>query len=1345
MYIKHCFFLLFLTIVSFSIPPTFAQQITVQSIRLDNPLLSRSVYRIYQDQEGFIWLGTKNGLYRYDAYRITSFRADLNNPKLLTDNEITCFTETPEYLLIGTQKGMNLLNKDNYQIQPFNEHELAQQTIRYVIRTQDGNIWIGSKDFIYRYDVNLTLKKKYKLPPSDGINQFYEDQAGRLWLTCWKIGLFLYDSSKDTFIPYPAIGKYNNPFRIFQDNKKQYWICTWEDGLYLFNPDTTDKEMYLPLSADSRTNNENIFFSITQDDILNYIWVMSMSGLHAFKYTQEGILESVDVSRLFTAYNNIFSEIIKDQAGNLWIGTYGEGILGIHFNKPATENIAFPAIKEQTGLTPHIAAIFEDKDHELWIQQDRKGLAFFTPSNNQICFYTDDPVLKGKEGLDYVSCISDFRSQPDEIWVGAERIPRIYCMKKDKNRKMISKEINLDKIKEDAGYPRMFYEDKKNNIWVATTTDLFVKPYYADSLQLYSSGFKSITGITEDTRGDIWISCQNTGLCRFISPNLRMIDKLQTEYYNKDNNTFISNNIEAIHADINGNIWISTREGHIIRYDIVEKKQKDISQDLRTLGEPILNITSDDFGHIWFVTNTRIIEYNPSNSARWYYTEWDGVLVNSFVNNSYFKSKTGKLYFGGNKGISVLNPSARLSEKVQNTKTIITDIKINEQSVFRNNNNQKFNIKDQTLTLDSEDKNIKIDFSTLDHTFPSKIHYAYKMEGIDEDWIYPEIGRQFAIYNLLSKGDHLFYVKATDKHGLWSDQITQFKIHKQPAFYESNLAYFIYICLSILLIYITYITVKNRITLRNKLKITQIEKEKTEELTQIKLKYFTNVTHDFLTPLTIISCQIDDMETAQQNKQINPTDFNTIRSNINRLRRLLQQILDFRKIESGNMQLKLSYGDIALFIKDTCYTNFIPLMKKKDIHFSFQAVPNQIYAYFDADKIDKIIFNLLSNAFKYTREKGEVKILLEKYIKHSHPHIQIKVEDTGIGIAPDNLKHIFTRFYHHTSDSISETNGIGLSLTKDLVELHSGTIQVESQLNKGTQFIVSIPIDEQSYNKIDLNETKQIIKHIDPDMTDTEEVTLIPKDKEAFTVLLVEDNEELLALMKKILSKTYHTFTANNGFEALEVIKKQPVDIIISDVMMPEMDGLTLCRKFKTDLETSHIPIILLTAKNSTEDRIECYNAGADGYISKPFELKVLEARISNFISGKKNKQQAFKSDVEINISTLEYPGIDEDFLKKAVQVIEEHLSEFDFDVNEFAENLHMSKSSLYRKIKTMTGLSPIEFIRNIKLKHACQMLKTSSLSIAEIAYASGFSDPKYFTTRFRAEFGMTPTEYQKS
>ena len=767
------------------------------------------------------------------------------------------------------------------------------------------------------------------------------------------------------------------------------------------------------------------------------------------------------------------------------------------------------------------------------------------------------------------------------------------------------------------------------------------------------------------------------------------------------------------------------------------------------LEEGIFNIITDQLGHIWISTNKRVIEYDPKNGGIMDYSTMTDVMVNSFMPNSYYKTRAGKILYGGNKGISVFTPYDHLSDNPRRIRTMVSDVKIDGVSSLLEKNNQRFNLRSQIISLNAGDKNIEIDFSSLNYAFPDKIKYAYKMDGVDDDWVYVRGDRQFAFYNQLPKGKRTFYLKTTDVNGLWSNYIAEVQVFKQPAFYETLWAYLFYIVFTLLCLYLFYHRMKRRIQLRHELRIAQIDKEKSEELVQTKLRYFTNISHDLLTPLTIITCLIDDAEMTNGSRI---SQLTMIRSNVNKLRRLLQQILDFRKVESGNMKLSVSKSDVISFIDDVCKIHFTPLMRKKNQTFTFLTEDRHLMAYFDRDKLDKIVSNLLSNACKYTANGGDIKLIVDSYWESEYHHLRIQVVDTGEGIAPADLENVFKRFYTINKGDESESNGIGLSLTKDLVELHHGTINVESELGKGSTFTVDLPINKDSYQEDELISEHISVNGINTDLILEKEELIDSKVGEGedmqiadVHLLLVEDNEELLFLMEKILSKHYHVLIAKDGLEALNVIKDNEIDIIISDVMMPEMDGLEFCRTLKSNLETSHIPIILLTAKNTVEDRIECYNAGADGYISKPFELKILEARINNFIMHKKNKQEEFRSNVEVNIDSLEPSSIDKEFLDKVISVIKSNMSEGDFDVVQLADALAVSKSSLYRKMKIATGLSPIEFIRNIRLKHGSQLLKDKSISVAEVAYECGFSNPKYFATCFKEEFGVTPKEYQKS
>ena len=1327
----------------------FAQQMSVTTLPLNNYLPSSTILRVHCDREGFLWLGTKDGLCRYDGYRILVFRSGLKTPDLLTNNEITCITENRNgYLFIGTKKGINILNKRTYQITPVEHSDLKDQEIRTMIVDSEGWVWVGTLTSVFRCSADFSSCKRYDSSlPVTSVNSIYEDADKNIWVTLWERGLHRYDSKKDIFMAMPQIGTLNNPFKVFQDDKKQHWILTWDSGIFLFYPEEKQELMYSHVNIESDEHwDESGCFSIAQDDKYGYIWIVSTQGLYALQKRPGDVINSVDISSISSKLNNIFSEIVKDKSGNLWIAAFNEGLSMIDLNKPLIQNYSFPSIREKTGFITNIKNIYEDGDGDLWIDQNRWGVGIFNPGTNKLQLYTDIPSLKNVPNLRNISCII---SVPllNEIWLGSEYYPEIYRVKKEKDRIELLGTLNLSNYADNPGFPRIFYEDSKHNLWVVTTKGILVKPEKEKNLQDTKFPSMDITGIGEGKDGTLWIGTRKQGVYNAIVSSNLTFEKKGLKNLTTQTDKLVSDNIGAICIDDNGLMWMGSQDGDVFTYDPRTKKVENLSNMFDMLKEGIFNIITDQLGHIWISTNKRVIEYDPKNGGIMDYSTMDDVMVNSFMPNSYLKTRSGKILYGGNKGISVFTPYEHLSDNPRRIRTMVTDVKIDGVSSLLEKDNQRFNLRSQTISFDAGDKNIEIDFSSLNYAFPDKIKYAYKMEGVDDDWVYVRGDRQFAFYNQLPKGKRTFYLKTTDTNGLWSNYIAEIQVSKEPAFYETWWAYMFYVVLVILSLYLFYRRMKRRLQLRHELKIAQIDREKSEELVQTKLRYFTNISHDLLTPLTIITCLIDDAEMTNGSRI---SQLSMIRSNVNKLRRLLQQILDFRKVESGNMKLSVSKSDIVSFIDDVCKVNFAPLIRKKSQTFTFSTEDKHLIAYFDRDKIDKIVSNLLSNACKYTSEGGEIKLIMKSYQNAEHTHLRIQVVDTGEGIAPDDLENIFERFYTANKGDESESNGIGLSLTKDLVELHHGTIEVESELTKGSTFTVDFPIDKDSYQENELitgetsvNDKKaaMIFEHEDLDESGVVEDAQTNDNH----LLLVEDNEELLYLMEKILSRQYHVLVAKNGLEALDIIKDNEIDIIISDVMMPEMDGLELCRNIKSNLETSHIPVILLTAKNTAEDRIECYNAGADGYISKPFELKILEARINNFIIHKKSKQEEFRTNVEVDIDSLETSSIDKDFLDKVVSVIKSNMAEGDFDVVQLADALAVSKSSLYRKMKIATGLSPIEFIRNIRLKHGSQLLKNKSMSIAEVAYECGFSNPKYFATCFKEDFGVTPKEYQKS
>lgn len=762
----------------------------------------------------------------------------------------------------------------------------------------------------------------------------------------------------------------------------------------------------------------------------------------------------------------------------------------------------------------------------------------------------------------------------------------------------------------------------------------------------------------------------------------------------------------------------------MFRLDRKEQVITDQTDACGLKGDNILAILSHG-DTLWIVCDKYIICHNQVQKENSRYSVHDAnIFVSSFRHHAAFVDKEGCLYAGGHNGFIKIRPASQNVKKNEAGRVVVTDVKCDNRSViFSPSVRESGNSIDQ-ITLLPDARNIEILFSTLSYTSNHRVRYAYQLEGADKKWTYIEDGKHSAFYNRLDKGEYVLRIQATDPYGNWLKEESQLIIRRLPAWYETWYAYLLYAFMIMVPVYFLFRAYSKRMERKNNLKLQ-------EGLTRMKLNYFTNVSHELLTPLTIISCVADDLE----EKNDDPArQAEMLRINTNRMKRLLHQILDFRKVESGKMRLNVSNSHISSFVADTIASSFQPLAHKKDIRLTTD-IMDGVWGYVNIDKLDNILFNLLSNAIKYTPSHKKINVALEVVYKEGYRHLVIKVQDEGSGIAEKDIKQIFTKFYNNRTNPGYKSNGIGLSLTKELVTLHHGSIDVSSEEGKGSLFTVEMPIDKEAYDD-------QEVVNASPGVV-PEEQEVIPGQDNKPCVLFIDDNRDLRELVVRIFSKRYQILVAGSAPEGLELLKNSPVDIIICDVMMPQMDGLEFCRLIKSDLQTNHIPIIMLTAKNAPDDQVECYKAGAESYIAKPFETKILQARVDNLLETRKLWQQSFRSGMDINISHPDFQNPDASFMNDAIRCVERHIQESDFDIVQMASELNISRSTLSRKCRIIAGCTPLEFVRNIKLKYACSLLKNKSANISEVAYATGFSSPKYFTKCFKEEFGMTPTEYQ--
>jgi signal transduction histidine kinase/DNA-binding response OmpR family regulator len=825
------------------------------------------------------------------------------------------------------------------------------------------------------------------------------------------------------------------------------------------------------------------------------------------------------------------------------------------------------------------------------------------------------------------------------------------------------------------------------------------------------------------------------------------VKKYKADYYSLTNEKLNSQTVNCIYRDTENRIWAGTVGGGLNLFDENKNKFIAVHKDWKLAGDIIFSILGDKQGNLWMGTNAGLLKIKLEEGLEKIsfsvFTISDGLQDNIF-SRAAFALENEKLFFGGHQGYNCFYPE-KITENTATSPLSITDLKIYNQSWDKLTDNERNKISSlapefaKKITIDYRHNNFSIEFASLCYINPLQNKYAYILEGFDKEWIYTDASRRFAYYNNLSTGKYYFHLKAANSLGVWSELPQTLEINVLPPPWKTWWAYIIYIVLLGATAYSIYKHSRNRLNLQNTLHLKDLEKTKLEELNHAKLQFFTNITHELLTPLTIISATVDELKiTAPQNSKF----YQIMTSNINRLIRLLQQILEFRKAETGNLKLKVSKGDLAVFAQNEV-ESFQPLMKKKMLHFSIVCSPEPFPAYFDPDKMDKILYNLLSNAAKYNDKDGTVWIDLR--MDETGYYAIIKVRDNGKGLSKEALDNLFKRFYEGDYRKYNTIGtGIGLSLVKDLVKLHNGDITVKSALNQGTEFTVKIPIRRESYKEEDIDNTVAV-PSTSPIVEDEKNnaQTRPQTDSTKHSILILEDNEELLALMVKLLGAEYRLFTGNNGKEGIEIIENEEINLIVSDIMMPEMDGIEFCKYVKNNFDTCHIPLILLTAKSSEEDRVEAYDSGTDAFISKPFNLSVLHSRISNLLKAKERVSRDFKKQLVVDIQDLAYTSMDEDFLKKAINFVQAHLTDMDFGSEQLQQELATSKATLYRKLKSLTGLNATAFIRNIRLKAACRIMEEKrNIRVSELAYAVGFNDPKYFSACFKKEFGMQPSEY---
>lgn len=1344
----------------------FAQSEHYNFYKLDTytGLSHNQVNTILKDQDGFVWFGTMSGLNRYDGYSCRVFRKNYIDSSSLLDNNILSIFELPNRKLwVLTMGGPCIYNSstEKFDVDYYSYLQslgLPSGTIANIVKGNNGRYW-----FLYdNLDLYLYLGAEKKIRPfrkkedfndPGKITSIKETKNGKLWLVYQNGLLQEYDIHSNKIIfsstAFQNLNKGNGPYNLFIDNDGDIWLWALNNGVFLFQPHDNSVKQFSENSFPSKLN-ANLVSQIVQDN-KGLIWVA----------TDHGGVTLIDKNNNFsTSYllndpknprslgQNSITSMYKDDNGIIWLGTYKQGVSYSNSNI-----VLFPLYRHQESNVKSLPyddvnRFAEDRSGNIWIGTNGGGLIFFDRKLKTFKQYQHDP--HNKNSLSNNVIVSLCIDHENVLWIGT-----YFGGLNSFDGRQFTHYRHSDSDPSSLANDNVWeiFEDRERNLWIGTLgggLDLFDratnrfkhKPYKGDVQDTLP--FNYVSAILQDKKGNLWVGTSG-GIAVFEK------DKTSQVFYQHSaiKNDLSNNSVICLFEDSKGRIWAGTREG-LNLFNVQSKRFQSFTTSDGLPDNMILNILEDNHQTLWLSTPNGLCNVIPKQDKAGLvfsvisYDETNNLQNREFNDNAALRTRAGELIFGGPSGFNIIDPST-IQQPVYRPKIVFTGLQILNNTVEPGeliNNRvllQQSLSQLQSIDLKYKENVFSVEFASLDFGNSARNKYAYMLEGFNADWLYVDGTQRRVTYTNLNPGYYTLKVKVLSGDGLWSD-IKALQINIEPPFWRTPVAYIIYALIGAGLFLLARRITLDRIDMRYEVRQQRREAERAHALEQLKTKFFTNVSHEFRTPLSLIIAPLDRIikqaTDEEQKKQLN-----LVQRNAKRLLNLVNQLLDFRKMEVQEIKLHPSIGDIIRFSKDISHS-FMDIAEKKGIQFSFSANIDSLEIYFDKDKMEKILFNLLSNALKYTQDNGMVSIhlLYNPPVKEEGDGtLAIEVKDTGIGIPADKHDKIFERFFQTDMPAgmVNQGTGIGLAITKEFVKLHSGIITVKSEPEKGTCFTVLLPA-----RKIGEPLTRITTHSILPE--ETEQVILEESQKsgKTKTILIVEDNEDLRFYLKDNLKAQYHVEEAVNGKEGWEKIKLLDPDLVVSDIMMPLMDGVELARKIKTETLTAHIPVILLTAMGSEEKQLEGLKVGVNDYITKPFTFEILASRIRNLLAQQMLLQKRFRMQIEVNPSEITVTSVDEKFLQQALELVEKHMDNPEFSVEDFSRDMFMNRVTLYRKIHSLTGKSPLEFIRSIRLKRAARLLDKSGMSVAEIAYEVGFNNPKIFTKFFKEEFKVTPSQY---
>jgi len=1302
--------------------------------QVENGLSHNTVWCVLQDSYDFMWFGTSDGLNCFDGKNFRIFRSNSQDKNSIGNNFIQSLYEDEQHnLWVGTNRGLYVFDRQTESFSFFAEKTedgvLVSSNVSKIIKSSTGDYWfatLGQGVFIYNPKAKTLVQNSSY---SSFVESLLQTPDGNVFVTSRQNGLICFNKKGKylrSYIPTSQNGLNNIEISSLCYQNNTLWFNVGTYGFYKLDLRNGLMKPVVDDMALASVSNVRIIFPYSATKL----WVGGDNGLYLFDLTTEHFSRLDDPLNPKSLTDQSIYDIARDREGGMWISTYFGGVNYLSKDSKPFEHY-FPQYQSGSISGKAISQFCEDATGNIWIATEDGGLNYFDTKTRQSQVYRPSGA---KNSISYHNIHSLLLDQ-NKLWIGTfSRGIDVLDLKTKTFKNYQHRRDDSKSVCDNAIYA--LQRTSLGDIYIGTAWGLSKYDRASDSFSMVDAvgPMVHVFNMLEDSKGYLWVATYNAGVFRL---NLKTN---KWDNYTHDPNNYRSvsgNSVISLFEDVRHTMWFGTEGGGLCSFDDKSGKFSTFDPDNKLLSNPVIYaIQQDEFENFWIASNAGLVRINPyTKKNKLVFTKADGLQSNQFNFRSSLRARDGKMYFGGINGFNAFYPK----DFTQNR--YVPKVRVVDFRLF----NKKVNVTDDNSPLeapvyDSEKIELKynqntfsISFAALSFQAPEKNQYMYMLEGADKTWNVVENGNNTASYTNLAPGKYILRVKGSNNDGLWNDKETVLEIRILPPFWKSGFAYFVYFIILIITLYWFYKRWLYRLGKANEERIKGYREKQERESYLSKINFFTNISHEIRTPLSLIKLPLEQIIISGDGDEKTKGFLSTINKNTDYLLNLINQLLDFRKTEETEFQLHIKPCSVNELLQDA-YERFKHGAELKDLAFEISLPAEDLRPGIDKEAFNKIVSNLLSNALKYANTCIEMKLV------SFDNHFEIRISDDGKGISESEKKKVFDVFYQ--ADNSEMGTGIGLALAKALVEKHKGTLIYERNETGGSTFIISIPVTEFAHTEL-VKHQKDIVladteynKHlraVDPTLAVAEN-----KSK----LLLVEDNEELIKLTADYLRNFYQIYLAANGQEALYILAEENIEIVVSDVMMPVMDGYQLCEAIKTDPQNCHIPIILLTAKTNVESKIMGLEHGSDAYLEKPFSLEHLRTQINNLLASRQRLRELFASTPMLSSVEIAVSKKDVAYIEKLNSEIEKHLLDVNFSIDTLSDFMNMSRSNFYRKIKSISGMSPNDYLKTIRLKKAAELLLSQDYRINEVYEQAGFSSSSYFAKCFKEQFGMLPREF---